>query len=559
MLPSTADLPGALVDWTEILGKDAVLSESEAARCYGSSTARLSRYIPAALVPANTEQVAGIVKVAAAHRVPIYPISTGRNWGYGDALPASDGSVILDLSQCRRIRAMDEELGLITVEPGVTQGDVRQYLDDRHLPFMVPVTGAGPGCSLLGNALERGYSLTPNADHFLAAKALKAVLPNGDLYQGALSEHGAVTVDRAFKWGIGPYVEGLFSQGGFGVVTEMTIALARVPECMEAFYFWVDDDAGLEDAVFAAREALHACGGQLGGINLMNARRVLSMSVPYPRDERHPSAAMSPEVVAKLTKDLKLSAWFGMGAVYGTREVVAATRRRLKRTIGSRVRRLIFLRDATVEAAESAARYLPESWFRGARTTLSRVRASMTLLAGRPNEVALPLSYWKAGVPAPAADLNPARDGCGLLWYAPLVPMKPKSVRTFVDLASQTCLEFGMEPLITLSTLSDRCFDSTIPLLFDKSNADEASRAEACHQRLFERGRAEGFLPYRFGIQSMGQVLDDTMTCWRLGRTLKEAVDPHGIIAPGRYALMVDGETQHSPEAAAKAPSSRSD
>jgi hypothetical protein len=50
------------------------------------------------------------------------------------------------------------------------------------LPFLVPVTGAGPNCSLLGNALERGDGVVPHADHFGAVTALAAVLPDGEMY-----------------------------------------------------------------------------------------------------------------------------------------------------------------------------------------------------------------------------------------------------------------------------------------------------------------------------------------------------------------------------------------
>ena len=121
---------------------------------------------------------------------------------------------------------MDPELGLVTVEPGVTQAQLRSYLDEHHLPFMVPASGAGPSCSLLGNAVERGYGITPYSDHFAAVTALEAVLPNGEVYRSAHAAMGGTTVDRAFKWGVGPYLEGLFTQGTFGIVTEMTYSFS---------------------------------------------------------------------------------------------------------------------------------------------------------------------------------------------------------------------------------------------------------------------------------------------------------------------------------------------
>ena len=43
-----------------------------------------------------------------------------------------------------RIIELDEELGTLTVEPGVTQEQLARYLDEHDLPFLVPVTGGGP-------------------------------------------------------------------------------------------------------------------------------------------------------------------------------------------------------------------------------------------------------------------------------------------------------------------------------------------------------------------------------------------------------------------------------
>ncbi len=106
------------------------------------------------------------MRIAQRQGIAIYPISTGRNWGYGTSLPAQDDCVILDLSRLQKIHHFDAELGVVTLEPGVTQGMLAAYLYAGNHPFMVPVTGAGPQCSLVGNALERGYGITPHTDHW---------------------------------------------------------------------------------------------------------------------------------------------------------------------------------------------------------------------------------------------------------------------------------------------------------------------------------------------------------------------------------------------------------
>src|ERR1700730_9125965 len=197
----------AICAWRARIGQRAVLPGMAAQQKYGMCTTGVERSIPAALLPRSVDDVVAILDIARRNAIPLYPISTGHNWGYGTANPVSDGCVVLDLSGLNRILDLDAELGLVTVEPGVTQQTIQDFIDRNAIPFLLPVTGAGPHCSLIGNALERGYGITPYADHFAAVTALEAVLPDGRVYRSALSELGGESVDRAFKWGIGPYLD----------------------------------------------------------------------------------------------------------------------------------------------------------------------------------------------------------------------------------------------------------------------------------------------------------------------------------------------------------------
>src|SRR5262249_56987597 len=121
--------------------------------------------------------------------------------------------------------------------------------------------GAGPDCSIVGNALERGYGITPLTDHFGAVLSLEAVLPDGRLYRSSLAALGAEAADRVFKWGVGPYLDGLFAQSGFGIVTSMTIALARRPQAIRAVTVGLRSDDELPKAIGASRGVLRVCPG----------------------------------------------------------------------------------------------------------------------------------------------------------------------------------------------------------------------------------------------------------------------------------------------------------
>jgi 4-cresol dehydrogenase (hydroxylating) len=530
-------LSSALREWVARLGERSVLEGAAAQQRYGICTTGVERTIPAALLPRDVDDVIAILEIARRHLIPLYPISTGHNWGYGSALPTISGCVVLDLSSLDRIVDMNPDLGLVTVEPGVTQRALHHFLETRGFAFLVPVTGGGPNCSLVGNALERGYGITPHVDHTAAITALEAVLPNGRIYRSAMRELGGKAIDQMFKWGVGPYLDGLFAQNNLGVVTQMTIALAPRPERIEAFLFGIEREDGLPAAVPAVRQVLRDLGGIAGAVNLMNSRRVLAMTAPYPQAKVGSNGILPTQVVAELSAQFQVMAWTGFGALYGPAQVVRAARRAVRRALKPAVSRLAFL---TPDGAARLSRWLSHIPRVRHGRTAGRARtldAAMQLISGKPSEIALPLAYWRSAAPVPSADgLDPARDGCGLIWYPPLVPMIADQVRRYVAMTGEICAAHGIEPLITLTSLSDRCFDSSVPLLFDRRDAIQATRAQSCYGALLEAGRKEGFLPYRLGIDSMSWLTSSNAPCWEMVSAIKAALDPEHIIAPGRYA-----------------------
>jgi 4-cresol dehydrogenase (hydroxylating) len=113
--------------------------------------------------------------------------------------------------------------------------------------------------------------------------------------------------------------------------------------------------------------------------------------------------------------------------------------------------------------------------------------------------------------------------------------MKPDLVGTYVRMVSSVCLTHGFPPLVTLSSVNAHCFDSVVPLRFDRSDPGAAERALACYRELWEEGRRIGVVPYRAGIETLGLWRDPASVFWNLAATLKRAVDPEELIAPGRY------------------------
>ena len=529
------DLSTAIGRWQLLIGAPHVLLGETAATVYGLDTGGAHRHIAAALQITDSASLADVMRIASRYQVPVYPISTGQNWGYGSALPVLDGCVILDLSRLQNIIDFDQEFGVVTVEPGVTQGMLADFLEAGNHPYLVPVTGAGPSCSLLGNALERGYGVTPQVDHFAAVTDLEAILPDGSLYRTALREAGGEELSRLFKWGIGPYSAGLFTQSGFGIVTRMSIVLARRPECVKVCFFGLHDDALLEPAVEAIRSILTKLPGILGAINLMNQHRVLSMSAPFPSGQLGPDGLIPASVIQELGRHYQIMPWTVFATLYGTNRTVAAAQREMKIALSGTASRMLFLTPTRAKTLSRMAQWIPGLLGKRLADMTATLAQSLELVAGHPNETAMPLVYWRNPKAQQGLLKNPSRDGCGLMWYAPLVPMRPAGIRAYVNMVQRITNKHGFDSLITLTSLNDRLFDSTVPLLFDRQNPEAVASAEACDRELFETGRANGWFPYRVGINTMQTLANLETDSKKFHHRLRKDLDPHDLMAPGRY------------------------
>lgn len=531
----STNLEAAIAEWQNLLNPEQVLLGEAVTQAYGNDTSGARRHIPTALRIMDAAALPQVMRIAHQYRIAVYPLSTGRNWGYGSALPARDGCVILDLSSLSRILHFDAELGVVTVEPGVTQGMLAKFLDDGGHDYLVPVTGAGPSCSLLGNALERGYGVTPHTDHFGAVTDVEAVLADGSIYRSALQEAGNADLARLFKWGIGPYLNGLFTQSGFGVVTRISILLARRPSCVKVCLFSLKDDSLLEPAVDGIRNCLRTLPGTLGAVNLMNRHRVLAMSAAYPANRLGPDGLIPPELIEAMGRQYQILPWTGFATLYGSKRMVAAAQKEVRTALRGIASRVLFLSAGQARGLARVSNWLPGAMGKRLSATASTLAKSLDLVGGRPNETALPLAYWRNPVPFDGEQRDPSRDGCGLIWYAPLVPMRSQGVRQFVEMVKQVAPRHRMEPLITLTTLNDKLFDSTVPLIFDRQEANALEQAKACYQELLERGSALGSYPYRLGIDAMPAFALRHPLSAAMSMRLRQALDPQDILSPDRY------------------------
>jgi len=505
----------ALKEWKLLLGDRAVLTDLSELERYKANTISIERIIPAVIKVRDFRKISTILKIANQYKIPLYPISTGKNWGYGSANPVNDNCVVLDLSELTKILDFNEELGYVTLEPGVTQAMLYDYLQKNQLDFLVPTTGAGPSCSILGNAVERGYGITPFADHFSSLISLEAVLPNGSVYQSPLNQFGAYNVSNLHKWGVGPYMDGIFTQSNFGIVTKITIALAKRKEALEIFRVSIDTKEKLEEIIPLVRELKQNLGDVLGGINLMNAERMGGMFSD---------------------KDFPL--WTSVGALYGSSGLVKEAKKIVRKKLKSLNLSVTFVNQHKINSLKKAQKILPNfllKHFTGIAEQIYATQQLFDVLNGIPSQIALPLAYLKSKhTPDINGEMNPALDGCGLIWFSPLVPIRAEIVTIYIKNVYEICQRHQIDPLVTLTTVSNVCFDSTIPILFDKENGQ--AQAKKCYQELMQMAHDIGIMPYRINVDSMKIYQENQhLTSVQLIHQIKQVLDPNNILAPGRY------------------------
>ena len=203
----------AVARFSSVVGADWVFTRDDDVALYRDAYSPLwsepeEKVASAAVAPDSVEQVQEIVRIANEFRIPLYPISTGRNLGYGGSAPVLSGSVVLDLKRMNRILEVDERNAYALVEPGVSYFDLYRHIAERGLKLWIDCPDPGWG-SVIGNALDHGvgYTMNPYRDHWGAQCGLEAVLGDGTLVRTGMGALPGSRTWQQFKYGYGPHLD----------------------------------------------------------------------------------------------------------------------------------------------------------------------------------------------------------------------------------------------------------------------------------------------------------------------------------------------------------------
>ncbi len=512
-----------------LLGDGGVMTDPEKLRIYRTNVGGFTRDVPLVVYPRTTEEVVAIVGFANAHGVPLSPISTGRNWGLGSRLPATDGCVPVDLGRMNKIRAVDRVFGYAVVEPGVTQGQLADHLTNIGCPFFIDVTGSGRETSLVGNTLERGIGYnTFRADTLID---LEVVLGTGQVLRTGYAHFPDAQVSHLSPFGIGPSLTGLFFQSNFGIVTAATLKLQPRHEHVALFTMEIAEGQ-LGRAIDALREVKRQDLVR-GIVHVANRRRRdISLSPMIFDYYRSIGQSKTREQISRVVSTAVKGDWAALGHVAGDRAYVAAATREVKGILGTAgnvrflTRRKLWLATAVVRRLRLNDRV----------AMLSGLATLFDVMQGTPTDESLKSVHWpRAMVSADFRD--PDRGESGLLYCVPLIPMTGSAALEAAAIAEHVTRRFGFAAAVTLNTIHASCLEGVVSFDFDKTNAAACEQAAECRQTLSAEYRRHGFYPLRLDIDGMRQVFDESDVFWQTAQAIKRALDPRGIVAPGRYQL----------------------
>ena len=273
-----------------------------------------------AVAPASVEELQAVLRVANEHRLPLWPISRGKNLGYGGASPRMPGTMVLDLGRLNRILEVDEKLGYCVVEPGVGFFELHEHLTKNRIGMEVGIPGNGWG-SVVGNALERGFSF--RGDHSENICGLEVVLPDGSLLRTGMVAMANGATWATARHGFGPSWDQAFVQSNYGVVNgnvQLTTYMMTVIDSTQRADWYTGRDS-LPDSVIERIRAERGLGwwnGQVrvagyADVNDGNLKRVQAALSKYSGKEYPFTRSLSAQTPARgpSVGPLKVANWYG--------------------------------------------------------------------------------------------------------------------------------------------------------------------------------------------------------------------------------------------------------
>jgi len=505
------EFASALDEFAAAVGREWVFMSDEDMNLYRDAYSPFwseaeDRVPSAAVAPDNVEQVQAIVRIANAHKIPLWTVSTGRNLGYGGASPAYSGSVVVDLKRMNRILEVNDKTHFAVVEPGVSYFDLYRYIQERKLNVWIDPADPGWG-SPVGNALERGGGRTPMRDHWNAVCGLEVVLASGEVLRTGMGALPGSEVWHQYKYGFGPLVDGLFSQSNFGIVTRMGIWLMPAPEAYRDGRVMVPQHDDL--VPFMETYAYLLNSDILRGTMLLESPLLnyhASQGGSFFEMPNGPSIAD----LDRLARERSLPYWSAQFRFWGPPKVIDAQWEYVKEK---------FAPIRGVSFSDGRSYRFPAE--------VDEADSTLLVALGVPNLGVFGLL-----------------QGGGHLGFSPIIPMTGEAIFKAQKVYGQLYAELGLPVGNQFAALPWSYSPRALVLLFGIPTSKDVTQNRQGRQifeRLVQVSAENGWAEYRTHVAFMDEVAEtysfNNHAMRRFHETLKDALDPNGILSPGKSGI----------------------
>jgi len=523
---SEADFNAALGEFRSAVGAPWVFSSDEDVALYRDSYSIFwgepeERVASAAVAPGKVEEVQQVVRIANKYKIPLYPISTGRNLTYGGSAPNMRGSLVVDLKRMNRILEVDDKRNFALVEPGVSYFDLYNHIKEHKLKVMLDVPDPGWG-SPVGNSLDHGvgYGVAPFRDHFGSHCGMEIVTAEGELIRTGMGAVPNSDSWQDFRYGVGPNIDGLFAQSNFGIVTKMGFWLMPMPEAYLSGTVTVpryqDLDPLIQEISYQEDSGLIGMpryGSPIGGGLMAPPTPAMAALM----QNGWPSA----DALEAYVKSQGRPAWSVTLQFYGPEETVRAGWQAAKRRF---------------------AKAIPGAAFSdGEFVTLPIAPEKEATQSDKPSFGIPSLEVFVIATRTPLTAKDPAD---GHADFFAMIPRKASAVWESARVMYETYKEMGVPPMSNPFSVPinyySRCLimATLVPTWRDPARN---ARSRALFGRILDRCAERGWASYRtspaFQDRLASKYSFNNNALLHFQEKLKDSIDPNGIMAPGRYGV----------------------
>lgn len=467
------------------------------------------------LSPHSEKDIIQAIRQAQETNRSIHCFSAGFNWGYGTNAAVDNQAIYLDLSQMNQIISFDKDLGILKIEPGVTQGELQTFLEKNHYDYHVPNNGAGHRASIMGNALERGFGIAPLQDHASSILSIRGVLSDGSIYESALKEIDPQLAD-CFSWGVGPQLDKMVSQSSWIIVTEMSLQLKKRQECTDIMLLTFSE-VQLGQVILMLQNLMSEMEGSIGSIKIFNRKQVINNN---------------DSIINRMF--FSQDEWFLTIVVYShsiTRNsIIKLTKKRIRQFLNAKIS---IFNSGKIHFLTKVFSLIPGSKSSEHFFKIKDLNEMMNLARGRTSEVGfkaldVEFDYLKN------EQFDFTKFDKKLVWFSPICPLNPVRAIHLINLVRNLNgqSEFKFKTY-TWTILNQRTLALVMPIVYEQ---DKNENFWKWYKKIHIEMKKEGFIPYRFHNEMMPTLREELLPLY-YGHVNKfeNAMNPNSLILKGRY------------------------